>query len=248
MFGQNSQNSFAQMMKNFTAPFMGANTNMFDTSAFTQAFKMPDMTKGFDLSSMKSMFPNDFMKSWESAFSGLKSGNMNAMMGDMPKMGNVDWSALMDSQKKNMEAMQAAQHTMMGMMQQSGQCLSDMFRQTMQTAAQLSTDMMSTGTPEEKLGRQVDIVKQAFDIYNKHMRELTELSAKSQAEAMEMFSSRITTSLDELKETAKQAESRFHEAAMKADLNGMAAKASQTTANMAKGAVDTVAATGDAVH
>lgn len=187
---------------------------------FSWAFDPQFAMKGFDLSALKDMFPADFMKGWQdmiqNAMQNFSAGNM-AELTKLPKLDGVDWQALLESQKKNVEACTAAHTAMRDCWQQLAKRQGDICRETLQTAAKLATDLMETGTPEEKLARQVDIVKQAYDILGTHMRELSTQYAKSQSDALDLVSARLKTSLDELKENAKKAENTFHAASMKAD-------------------------------
>ena len=60
-------------------------------------------------------------------------------------------------------------------------------------------EVMAAGSPEEKAAKQTEIVKDAFQRAVGNMRELAELVAKSQTEAMDVVQKRVADSLDELK-------------------------------------------------
>jgi phasin family protein len=187
---------------------------------FSWAFDPQFTMKNMDMSALKDMFPTDFMKSWQdmfqNTFQNFSMGNM-AELTKMPKLDGVDWQALMESQKKNMEACAAAHLTMRDSWQQLAKRQGEIFRETLQAVAKLTTDLMETGTPEEKMARQVDIAKQAYDILGKHMREFATASANGQAEALDLVSARVQASLDELKENALKAEKAFSAASRQAD-------------------------------
>jgi phasin family protein len=60
-------------------------------------------------------------------------------------------------------------------------------------------EVMAAGSPEEKAAKQTEIVKDAFQRAVVNMRELAELVAKSQTDAMEVVQKRVADSLDEIK-------------------------------------------------
>lgn len=235
-------NPFAQFFKNFTPPTSNA-SGPFGIPTFNAGSVKPDKEftwafdpafnpmKGFDASSMKSLFPGDFMKSWQDAFQkfgvAAKPAGISSFsdLTAMSKISGIDWQALADAQKKNMEALTAAHQSMLENCQQLSRRQGEMFRDCMQTASTLMHDLMATGTPEEKMGRQVDIAKQAFDVITKHTRELAELCAQGQTQAIDAVSSRVQASLDDLKKSAKTAEEGFEAASRKADDMAKAATA-----------------------
>ena len=58
--------------------------------------------------------------------------------------------------------------------------------------------MAAANSPEAKLGTQAELVKQAYETTLANWRELAELTAKSNAEAAELISNRVSESFDEL--------------------------------------------------
>jgi len=69
----------------------------------------------------------------------------------------------------------------------------------MEEASSAAREVMAADGPEEKAAKQTQIVKDAFQRAVADMRELAELVAKSQADAMEIMHQRVADSLDEIK-------------------------------------------------
>jgi phasin family protein len=120
------------------------------------------------------------------------------LVGDF-KVPGVDVESLVSSQRRNLEALAAANQLAIEGLQAVAKRQSDIFRQMMEEASQAMRDIMAAGSPEAKAGRQADLVKEAFQRAIANMRELAEMVAKSQGEAFDVINKRVTDSLDELK-------------------------------------------------
>ena len=75
----------------------------------------------------------------------------------------------------------------------------ELLRQTMEEARRVTQEMTAAGSPEEKAAKQADLAKEAFVLATTNMRELAEMVAKSNNEAFNVISKRITEGLDEIK-------------------------------------------------
>jgi phasin family protein len=115
------------------------------------------------------------------------------------KMPNMGFEALLEAQRKNMQAFaaasQAAAEGMQGLMRRQ----SEIMRQTLQENTTLMNEIMSSHTPEEKVAKQVEMAKAVFDRCVGNGKELTDMAAKSQYEAMEVLSLRMGECLQELR-------------------------------------------------
>ena len=120
------------------------------------------------------------------------------LIGDF-KVPGVDVDAVVSSQRRNLEALSQANQLAIEGMQAVARRQTEIFRQMMEEASQAMKDVMAAGSPEEKAGRQTELVKEAFKRAIGNMRELAEMVAKSQGEAFDVINKRVTESLDELK-------------------------------------------------
>lgn len=120
------------------------------------------------------------------------------MMGDL-KMPTVDWEAIAAANRKNMEAFaqanQLAAEGAQAIMRRQGEIL----KGAMEEANRSIKTMLADGTPEDRVARQTEAVKSAFEIAIANYREMIEMASKSNAEAMTVMSKRVSESLDELK-------------------------------------------------
>ncbi len=127
------------------------------------------------------------------------------MMGDF-KMSGVDMEKVVSSQRRNLEALTAANQLAIEGMQAVARRQTEIFRQVMEESSAAMKAVMSAGSPEDKAARQTELTKEAFKRAIANMRELAEMVAKSQGEAFEVINKRVTDSLDELRDTmAKKA-------------------------------------------
>lgn len=124
----------------------------------------------------------------------------------------LDMQAMMEAQRKNLEAIGQANKIAVEGAQALAQRQMEILRSTMEEASKVMGDMAASGTPEERMAKQADVVREAFERAIANMRELAELGAKSNTEALDTINKRISESLTEIKgmisdlqETAKKA-------------------------------------------
>lgn len=129
--------------------------------------------------------------------------DMSKMFADM-KLPKVDMDSIMATQRKNIEALTSANKLAFEGMQAVARRQADVMRQMMEEMSGMISDMMSAGTPEEKMARQADMAKQTFEKILSNMKELAEMLSKSNSEAATVINARISESLDELKAMAQK--------------------------------------------
>jgi phasin family protein len=99
----------------------------------------------------------------------------------------LDSTALIEAQRKNIEALTQANRVAFEGYQAVVQRQSEIFRQAMDEAAKAMQDVGQVNAPEDRMAKQAEIAKQAFETAVKNTRELAEMSAKSQNEALELI-------------------------------------------------------------
>jgi phasin family protein len=124
--------------------------------------------------------------------------DMTKQMGEF-KFAAVDMEGVVATQRKNIEALAKANQLAVESMQAIARRQSEIFRSMMEEASSAVREVMAAGSPEEKAAKQTEIVKDAFQRAVVNMRELAELVAKSQTDAMEVVQQRVADSLDEIK-------------------------------------------------
>jgi phasin family protein len=110
-----------------------------------------------------------------------------------------DMGAVMETHRKNIEALTEAQQIAMQNLQSIAQFQSEMMTQIVADNTTLARQILTEGTPEEKVSRQADMVKQSYERSVSTMTELSEMVTKSNREAGEIISKRVTSSLTEFK-------------------------------------------------
>jgi len=129
--------------------------------------------------------------------------DVTKMMSDF-KVPGVDMDAVLQSQRRNIEALTAANQLAMEGVQAVARRQMEILRQTMEETASTVQGMMSAGTPEEGVVKQADLVKSAFEQALINMKEMAEMIAKSNYDAADVISKRISANLDEIKAAASK--------------------------------------------
>jgi phasin family protein len=124
--------------------------------------------------------------------------DMTKQMGEI-KFPAIDMEIAAATQRKNIEALAKANQLAVENMQAIVRRQSEIFRSMMEEASSAAREVMAADGPEEKAAKQTQIVKDAFQRAVADMRELAELVATSQADAMEIMNQRVANSLDEIK-------------------------------------------------
>jgi phasin family protein len=124
--------------------------------------------------------------------------DMQKMMADM-KMPAFDWESMLAANRRNIEAFaqanQLAAEGAQAILRRQGEIL----KGSMEEANKTLKTMLADGTPEDKLARQAEAMKSAFEQAIANFRELSEMASKSNAEAFAVVNKRVSESLEELK-------------------------------------------------
>lgn len=125
--------------------------------------------------------------------------DMTKMLGDV-KIPGFDMEAIMTAQRKNIEALtaanQAAVQGMQAVAQRQAEILSQAMTEVSSVAQQLSS---AASNPKDMTAKQAELVRKAFEQALANMRELAEMVSKSNTEAFAIINKRVTESLQELK-------------------------------------------------
>lgn len=115
-----------------------------------------------------------------------------------------DFSSMMETQRKNMQAFTEAHKIAVENIQAIVQRQSQIMTQIVEDNTSLAQQIMAEGTPEEKVSRQTDLVRDAYERSVSNFTELAELVSKSNREAGDVISKRVTASLTEFKSTVEK--------------------------------------------
>ena len=118
------------------------------------------------------------------------------------KVPGVDVDSIVASQKKNLEALTSANRVAIEGMQAVVKRQAEILQETMNEASKAVDALSKAGSPPDIAAKQAELTKDAFERALSNMRELAEMVAKSNQEATNTINSRISASLDEMKEVA----------------------------------------------
>ena len=125
--------------------------------------------------------------------------DMSKVLGDV-KIPGFDLQAIMDAQRKNIEALNAANQAAVQGMQAVAQRQAEILSQSMSEVSSVAQQLASVGSnPQEMTTKQAELVRKAFEQALANMRELAEMVSKSNTEAFAIINKRVTESLQELK-------------------------------------------------
>jgi phasin family protein len=146
----------------------------------------------------KNMFPFDAEKLSEM----FKAPDMTKMFEGM-KMPGFDVAAMMESQKKNVEALMAANRAAAAGYQDFYKKQMAIFEETMQ-GAQAHIASMGEGMSPDSAAKQADLYRVAFEKALANMTDLAEAAKKANEEAYAIVSARVKESLAELQSIAQR--------------------------------------------
>ena len=123
--------------------------------------------------------------------------DMFADMGKQFNLPKIDYDALLETHRKNIEAMQKSALAF----SQDGRLLiarqQELFADVMRQSRKLISEFKPQGSPEEIAAKQAELARRAFDAVVKNTRDIAELVQKSGSEASAIIMSRIRESIAE---------------------------------------------------
>lgn len=116
---------------------------------------------------------------------------------------NLDMNALMETQRKNIQAITVVNQAAFENFQSYIQRQSALMTQGIQINANLMSAIMAAPTTQEKVMHQVEASKTAIDQCFSNVREAAETLTKCNQQVMEIVSNRMTEGLEELRDLMK---------------------------------------------
>lgn len=116
-----------------------------------------------------------------------------------------DVQSLLATQRRNIEAVTAANQLAVEGVQAVMRRQAEIVRQMVEASAASVGALTAAGAPQEKVAQQMEMVKSTFEKALANLRELTEMVAKSNKEAADVLTKRIGESLTELKSSVQAA-------------------------------------------
>ena len=145
----------------------------------TAGVKFPDFTQ---LYADYSRFVGDFGKFFQ---------NGKAPMFDVEKMIAV--------QRKNVEALTVANQLAFEGVQAVVRRQAEIVRESVEDLTKMTRELTAVTSPEDRMVRQTEIAKEAFETALGRVRELSGLIQKSSSEAVDALSKRVSPNLEEVR-------------------------------------------------
>lgn len=124
-----------------------------------------------------------------------------------------DFNQLFSAQRRNIEALSAANQVMVEGVQAVSRRQAEVLRDNVEQVLKASRDIFQTGSAENNLGRQTECARSILENNINSFREVTETLTKSSFEALDVLNKRAAESMDEINKTTGTAASRSRRAA-----------------------------------
>ncbi|MGD1878397.1 MAG: phasin family protein [Kiloniellaceae bacterium] len=161
-------------------PFLSGDFAKFDFAALMDPSKLTEQWEKFDFTKMSDQF----------------------------KMPGLDAQSLVEYQKRNLEAFTSANKIAMEGVQALVRRQAEIVRKSVEDASKALSELNAAETPQDKFAKQAELAKEAYEAAVANLRELTEMANKSNGEAADLISSRMSESFGEItgeiKKTAKK--------------------------------------------
>lgn len=123
--------------------------------------------------------------------------DMFADMGKQMRVPQIDYEALLESHRKNIEAMQRSA----AVLAEGGRAVfakqQEILSEVMQETRQLIADFKPAGSAQEVAAKQAELARRAFDATVKNTKDIAELIQKSSSEAPKIIFERMRESVAE---------------------------------------------------
>lgn len=129
--------------------------------------------------------------------------DLSKVFGDF-RIPGFDVESLTETQRKNLEAMTRANQLAVEGMRALAQRQGEIMQQAFEEASLLWRDLIQPSAPEERLAKQTEAAKQAFEKGVANARELNELGTKAGTDVLSVIARRVAESFDEVRLYAKK--------------------------------------------
>lgn len=169
---------------------------------------------------MNDFFKNDYMKAFQdfsknyqgfNPFQNMGQGfgqNAGAGFPSFPQFQapQLDANKFFTLQRKNIEAFASAAKAVNEGAQAIARRGAEFLRDNMEDALSASREVVSTGSaPDKALAKQADYAKTVLRNSAEQLREMSEMASRTQFEAFDILSSRVSRSVEEVKDFSSKA-------------------------------------------
>jgi phasin family protein len=162
------------------SPFLNGEFPKFDFTAFMDPSKLAEQWEKFDF----------------------------AKVADQFKLPGLDAQALVDYQKRNLEAFASANKIALEGVQAVIRRQAEIVRKGVEDTSKALSELNAAETPQDKLLKQAELAKEVYEAAIANLQELTAMASKANGEAAGLLSARVSESFgeftSEIKKTAKK--------------------------------------------
>lgn len=116
-----------------------------------------------------------------------------------PSFEALDMSAVLEIQRKNLEALNQAGHTALEGAQAVAQKQADLFKAAFDQISTAADTLSKASTPQDLVAKQADLCKAAFETALANTKKVTDMVTKANDAAAKVINARIVASFDEAK-------------------------------------------------
>lgn len=126
------------------------------------------------------------------------------MFSDLKLPAMPDMEALMAAQRRNMEAMSAANRVALEGAQAVAQRHMEIMQQTMAELTEAMRALATADAPQAKAAKQAELLKKTYERAVANTKEMSELIQRANGEAIGLLNQRFTEAMDEVKQLAEK--------------------------------------------
>ena len=115
-----------------------------------------------------------------------------------------DLKALLETQRKNVQAITEANQVSMGNLQTIAQRQTEILSQIVEDNSSLAKELMTEGTPEEKIEKNAKLFKNIYERTVGNMKDLSEMINKSNQEASAIINKRVAATMNEIQSSIEK--------------------------------------------
>jgi len=116
-----------------------------------------------------------------------------------PSLEALDVSAVMETQRKNLEALNQAGHAALEGAQAVAQKQADLFKAAFDHLTSAADSFSKISTPQDLVAKQADLYKSAFETALANTKKVTDMVTKANDATAKIINARISASFDEAK-------------------------------------------------
>jgi phasin family protein len=123
------------------------------------------------------------------------------------KLPGIDVDALLEHNRKNVDALSAANKRMLENAQTVMTRQGEMLRQTLEEASAVLKSLSSAGTPQDFIAKEGELIRHIFFLRTlDNMREVADMTTQSSNEAFEIVNERVRENVDDIRALLKRLE------------------------------------------